>query len=123
MRYGNTRDLCLGIEVVLASGEVLDLMTSLHKDNTGLNLRNLFVGSEGILGVITAAVLKLHPRPKVYATAMVAAASLEDGLKILNGLQDESGGMVEAFEYMPRFYIEQHRSSRRWHRFGGDIQG
>tara|TARA_B100000780_G_scaffold173148_1_gene121232 strand:- start:870 stop:2315 length:1446 start_codon:yes stop_codon:yes gene_type:complete len=108
LRYGNTRDLCLGLEVVLASGEVLDLMTSLHKDNTGLNLRNLFVGSEGILGVITAAVLKLHPRPKVYATAMVAAVSLEDGLKILNRLQDETGGMVEAFEYMPRFYIEQH---------------
>ncbi len=108
LRYGNARDLCLGLEVVLASGEVLDLMTSLHKDNTGLDLRHLFVGSEGILGIITGAVLKLHPKPKAYATAMIAAARLEDGLTILNRLQEETGGMVEAFEYMPRLYIEQH---------------
>jgi FAD/FMN-containing dehydrogenase len=108
LRYGNARDLCLGLEVVLASGEVLDLMTSLHKDNTGLDLRDLFVGSEGILGVITGAVLKLHPKPKAYATAMIAATRLEDGLTILNRLQEATGGMVEAFEYMPRLYIEQH---------------
>jgi FAD/FMN-containing dehydrogenase len=108
LRYGNTRDLCLGLEVVLASGEVLDLMTSLHKDNSGLNLRNLFVGSEGILGIITGAILKLHPKPKAYATAMIAASKLEDSLVILNRLQEATGGMVEAFEYMPRMYIEQH---------------
>lgn len=108
LRYGNTRDLCLGLEIVLASGEVLDLMTSLHKDNSGLNLRNLFVGSEGILGVITGAILKLHPKPRAYATAMIAASRLEDSLIILNRLQEATGGMVEAFEYMPRMYIEQH---------------
>ncbi|WP_306119431.1 MULTISPECIES: FAD-binding oxidoreductase [unclassified Roseitalea] len=108
LRYGNTRHLCLGLEVVLASGEVLDLMTDLHKDNSGLDLRQLFIGSEGILGIITAAVLKLAPKPRAYATAMVAAASLPDALTILNRLQAESGGAVEAFEYMPRRYIEAH---------------
>jgi FAD/FMN-containing dehydrogenase len=110
LRFGNARALCLGLEVVLASGEVLDLMSDLHKDNTGLDLRQLFIGSEGILGVITAAVLKLTPKPRAYATAMVAAARLADTLPILNRLQEETGGMVEAYEYMPRSYIEEHLS-------------
>ena len=108
LRYGNTRGLCLGLEVVLASGEVLDLMTDLHKDNTGLDLRQLFIGSEGVLGVITAAVLKLFPRPRAYATAMVAARGLPEALAILNRLQEDTGGKVEAFEYMPRGYVETH---------------
>ena len=108
VRYGNARALCLGLEVVLASGEVLDLMSDLHKDNTGPDLRQLFIGSEGILGVITAAVLKLQPKPRAYATAMVAATRLADALPVLNRLQEETGGMVEAFEYMPRGYIEEH---------------
>lgn len=108
LRFGNARALCLGLEVVLASGEVLNLMSDLHKDNTGPDLKQLFIGSEGILGVITGAVLKLAPKPRAYATAMVAAARLADALPILNRLQEESGGMVEAFEYMPRSYIEEH---------------
>ena len=108
LRYGNTRSLCLGLEVVLASGEVLDLMTDLHKDNTGLDLRQIFIGSEGVLGVITAAVLKLFPRPRAYATAMVAARGLPEALAILNRLQEDTGGKVEAFEYMPRGYVETH---------------
>lgn len=108
LRYGSARSLCLGLEVVLASGEVLDLMTDLHKDNSGLDLRQLFIGSEGILGIITAATLKLAPKPRAYATAMVAARGLPEALTILNRLQEATGGMVEAFEYMPRFYIEQH---------------
>ncbi len=108
VRYGSTRGLCLGIEVVLADGRIMDLMTELHKDNSGYDLRNLFVGAEGTLGIITGAVLRLFPKPKSYATAMVAARSLHDALTLLNRLQAATGGGVEAFEYMPRAYIERH---------------
>ncbi|MEO0487478.1 MAG: FAD-binding oxidoreductase [Pseudomonadota bacterium] len=108
VRYGNTRDLCLGLEVVLADGRVMDLMSELRKDNTGYNLRNLFVGAEGTLGFITAAVLKLFPAPRVRATAMVALRSLEDALPLLNELQEATGAGIEAFEYMPRHYVEKH---------------
>ncbi len=108
LRYGNTRDLCLGIEVVLADGRVMNLMSELHKDNSGLNLRNLMIGAEGTLGVITAAVLKLFPKPRAYATAMVAVPTIEDALRLLNQIQDATGGAVEAFEYMPRPYIDRH---------------
>ena len=108
LRYGNTRDLCLGIEVVLADGRVINLMSELHKDNSGLNLRNLFIGAEGQLGIITAAVLKLRPKPKAYATAMLAVPSLDDALTLLHRMQDLTGGAVEAFEYMPANYIEGH---------------
>ena len=64
LRYGNARDLCLGLEVVLPSGEVMDLMSELHKDNSGYNLKHLMIGAEGTLGIITAAVLKLAPKPR-----------------------------------------------------------
>ena len=105
LRYGNTRDLCLGIEVVLPDGEVLDLMSELHKDNSGYDLRDLFVGAEGTLGIITGAVLKLVPTPGAFATAMVAVPSLSDALSLLNKLQKITGGAVEAFEYMPAEYM------------------
>jgi FAD/FMN-containing dehydrogenases len=105
LRYGNTRDLCLGVEVVLADGRVLDLMSELHKDNSGYDLRDLMIGSEGTLGVITAAVLKLYPAPKAHATAMVTTTGLSAALRLLNALQTRTGGMVEAFEYMPRGYM------------------
>lgn len=108
LRYGNTRDLCLGLEVVLPTGEVMDLMSELHKDNSGYNLRHLMIGAEGSLGIITAAVLKLAPKPRAYATAMVAAPSLDQALVLLNKLQEVTGGGVEAFEYMPRAFIEGH---------------
>lgn len=108
LRYGNARDLCMGVEVVLPDGRVMDLMSALHKDNSGLNLRNLVIGAEGTLGVITAAVLKLHPKPIAYATAMVAVPTVEDGLTLLNAMQDATGGAVEAFEYMPKEYIDRH---------------
>ncbi len=108
LRYGNTRDLVLGIEAVLPTGEVIDLMSELHKDNSGYNLRHLLIGAEGTLGVITRAVLKLHPRPRAYATAMVAVPTLDQALVLLNRLQEATGGAVEAFEYMPRNYIEAH---------------
>ncbi|WP_425099495.1 FAD-binding oxidoreductase [Tropicibacter sp. S64] len=106
LRYGNTRDLVLGLEVVLADGRIVDLMGALHKDNTGLNLRTLMIGSEGILGVITAAVVKLVAQPKAYATALLGMRDLEASLDLLNRLQAVTGGQVEAFEYMPRRYVE-----------------
>jgi FAD/FMN-containing dehydrogenase len=108
LRYGNARDLCLGLETVLADGRVVDLMSAVHKNNSGLDLRNLLIGAEGQLGVITAAVLKLFPKPRAHATAMVAVPGLADALDLLNRLNDASGGAVEAFEYMPRAYIEAH---------------
>ncbi|WP_102110262.1 FAD-binding oxidoreductase [Oceaniglobus roseus] len=108
LRYGNTREQVLGIEVVLPSGEVLDLMSELRKDNSGFDLRDLFVGAEGTLGIITGAVLKLMPKPKAYATAMVALPALSDALDLLNRLQSSSGGAVEAFEFMPGSYMRRH---------------
>lgn len=108
LRYGNTRDLVLGLEAVLADGRIVNLMSSLHKDNSGLNLRQLLIGSEGTLGIITKAVVKLAPKPRNYATTMVAVQSLEDALILLNRLRDATGGAVEAFEYMPKHYIDVH---------------
>ena len=108
LRYGNTRDLCLGLEVVLADGRIMNLMSELHKDNSGFNLRHLIIGAEGQLGVITAAVMKLRPKPLAYATAMVAVPHLRDALALLNRMQDLTGGAVEAFEYMPASYITGH---------------
>ncbi len=105
LRYGNTRALCLGLEVVLADGRVMDLMSALHKDNSGYDLRDLMIGSEGTLGIITRAVLKLVPKPRAHATAMVGMARLDDALVLLNRLQEASGGAVEAFEYMPARYM------------------
>jgi len=109
VRYGSTRGLCLGLEVVLADGRIMNLMSALHKDNSGFDLRNLMIGAEGTLGVITGAVVKLFPKPRAYATAMVAVATLRDALQLLYRLQDATGGGVEAFEYMPRSYIDLHR--------------
>ncbi|WP_425040497.1 FAD-binding oxidoreductase [Primorskyibacter sp. S187A] len=104
LRYGSTRDLCLGLEVVTPQGEVMDLMTQLHKNNSGYDLRHLMIGAEGTLGIITAAVVKLFPAPKVRATAFVGMGSLRDALQLLNILQEESGGAVDAFEFMPAVY-------------------
>lgn len=109
VRYGNTRDLCLGIEVVTPQGRIVDLMSELHKDNTGYSLKNLYIGAEGTLGIITAAVMKLSPRPKAYATAMVGVASLEAALELLQDLRDASSNAVEAFEYMPAKYFDTYR--------------
>ena len=108
LRYGNTRDLCLGLEVVLADGRVMNLMSELRKDNTGLNLKHMFIGAEGTLGIITAAVVRLYRKPLACVTAMVGLRALEDSLPLLNRLQNETSGGVEAFEYMPRHYIERH---------------
>ncbi|HBZ43607.1 MAG TPA: FAD-binding oxidoreductase [Maritimibacter sp.] len=108
LRYGNTRAQVLGVEVVLADGRIMDLMTALHKDNTGYDLKDLVIGAEGTLGIITAAVVKLAAMPAAFHTAMIAPTSLEAATRVLNQLQAATGGAVEAFEYMPRDYIEAH---------------
>ena len=112
LRYGSTRALCLGLEVVLADGRILNLMSELHKDNSGYDLKNLFIGAEGTLGIITAAVMKLVPAPKAHATATLATRSLADALTLLNRMQEATGGRVEAFEFMPRTYSERLREAR-----------
>ena len=112
LRYGSTRALCLGLEVVLADGRVMDLMSALHKDNSGYDLKQLFIGAEGTLGIITAAVMKLVPAPRAHATAMLATASLDAALTLLNRLQEATGGLVEAFEFMPRSYQERLKAVR-----------
>lgn len=112
LRYGSTRALCLGLEVVLSDGRVLNLMSQLHKDNSGYDLKQLFIGAEGTLGVITAAVMKLVPRPRAYATATLAVRSVPDALVLLNRLQMASGGLVEAFEYMPETYMRRLAEAR-----------
>ncbi|MGI3170022.1 FAD-binding oxidoreductase [Pseudooceanicola sp. C21-150M6] len=105
LRYGNARDLVLGIEAVLPNGEIVDLMSGLHKNNSGYDLRHLLIGSEGTLGIITAAVLKLKPKPGAYATAMIGMQRLSDALPLLNEVQKATGGMLDAFEYMPDKYV------------------
>jgi FAD/FMN-containing dehydrogenase len=107
LRYGSTRALCLGLEVVLADGRVLNLMSELHKDNSGYDLKSLFIGAEGTLGIITAAVMKLVPKARAHATATLAARSLPDALILLNRLQESTGGLVDAFEFMPRSYMDR----------------
>ena len=112
LRYGSTRGLCLGLEVVLADGRVLNLMSELHKDNSGYDLKQMFIGAEGTLGIITAAVMKLVPAPRAYATATVATKSLKDALVLLNRMQEATGGRVEAFEFMPRTYSDRLKVAR-----------
>ncbi len=107
LRYGSTRALCLGLEVVLADGRILNLLSALHKDNSGYDLKNLFIGAEGTLGVITAAIVKLVPRPRAYATATLAMRALPEALTLLNRLQEATGGLVEAFEFMPDTYLRR----------------
>ena len=106
VRYGNTRDLCLGIEVVLADGRVMDLLTPLRKDNTGYDLKHLFIGSEGTLGIITAASMKLFSLPKARATALVGIPDIATGVDLLGKLQSASGEQVEAFEIMPKTLLD-----------------
>ncbi|MEC7438579.1 MAG: FAD-binding oxidoreductase [Pseudomonadota bacterium] len=101
VRYGTTRELTLGVEVVLIGGRVLNLLSGLRKDNTGYDLRHLFVGSEGTLGVITAATMKLFPQPVSRATAFAEVRDVEAAVELLHRLQAASGGGVEAFELIP----------------------
>ncbi|WP_075791098.1 FAD-binding oxidoreductase [Massilia putida] len=100
LRYGNTRELCLGLEVVTAQGEVWDALRGLRKDNTGYDLRDLYIGAEGTLGIITAAVLKLFPQPKAAITALVALASPRDALALLKLVEAECGPTLTGYELM-----------------------
>src|SRR3984885_9329704 len=100
VRYGNARDLVLGLEVVLPDGQVWNGLRRLHKDNTGYCLRQLFVGSEGTLGIITAAVLKLFPRPREVEVALCAVASPEAALRLFQACQQHDAAAIQAFEYM-----------------------
>jgi FAD/FMN-containing dehydrogenase len=100
LRYGNTRELCLGLEVVTAQGELWDGLRGLRKDNTGYDLRDLYIGAEGTLGVITGAVLKLYPKPKAGITALVALGSCRDALELLKLAQDTAGPTLTGYELM-----------------------
>jgi len=106
LRYGNMRDLVLGIEAVLPDGRVWHGLRALRKDNTGYDLRHLFIGSEGTLGVITAAVLKLYPQPVARATAWVGAASLEALVQLLARLRSQGGERLVAFEMMSQASLD-----------------
>ena len=106
LRYGNTRDLCLGLEVVTPQGEVWDGLRGLRKDNTGYDLRDLFIGSEGTLGVITAATLKLYPRPAAQLTAWAAVPSMEQAVRLLALAHQHLGAGLTGFEVMGRFALQ-----------------
>jgi FAD/FMN-containing dehydrogenase len=106
VRYGMARDLVLGIEAVLPDGQVLHGLKSLRKDNTGYDLKSLLIGSEGTLGVITAATLKLWPRLRSSATAFVGIARPEDAVQLLGRLKAQAGERLSSFELLPRIAIE-----------------
>jgi FAD/FMN-containing dehydrogenase len=105
VRYGNTRDLCLGLEVVTAQGEIWDGLSGLRKDNTGYDLRHLFIGSEGTLGVITGAIMKLYPMPKSQLTAFAAVPSLEAAVQLLGLAHQHLGSGLTGFEVMGQFAL------------------
>ena len=102
LRYGNTRDLVLGLEVVTADGRVWDGLRGLRKDNTGYDLKHLFIGAEGTLGIITKAVLKLFPRPRASVTAIAAIRSAEAAVELLALLRRHCGDRVSGFEIFSR---------------------
>jgi len=106
LAYGVARELVLGLEVVLADGRVLNNLRKLKKDNTGYDLRHLFIGAEGTLGVITAAVLKLFPRPRAVETAFIGVSSPSAALALLNLAEERAGGMVTSFELIPRIALQ-----------------
>lgn len=105
IRYGLTRDLVLGLEVVLANGDVLNMLKSMKKNNTGLDLRQIFIGTEGTLGIITRAIIKLHPGVRGANTALIACNSFSNLLSFLKSAQSVFSGRVSAFEVMwPDYY-------------------
>lgn len=106
LRYGSMRDLVLGLEVVLPSGEVWSGLKGLRKDNTGYDLKQLFIGAEGTLGIITAAVLKVFPRPRAVETSLAAVPSPQAAVELLSLARALSGDQVSAFELIPRIGME-----------------
>jgi FAD/FMN-containing dehydrogenase len=116
LAYGNARDLCLGLEVVLADGRILNGLKKLRKDNTGYDIKNIFIGSEGTLGIITAATLKLFPRPQRMETVFAAVPSPQHALGLLSLAKQQSGNRVIAFELLPEIGIQftvKHMQTRR----------
>ena len=116
LRYGNAREQVLGLEVVLPDGRIWDGLRALRKDNTGYDLKQLFLGAEGTLGVITAAVLRLHPSPTANATAWIAVHSPARAVELLAGLRQELGERISAFELVSRRCLEavlQHAGALR----------
>ena len=106
LRYGNTRDLCLGLEVVTADGEIWNGLRALRKDNTGYDLRDLYIGAEGTLGIITAAVLKMFSQPAAELTALVALQSPRQALQLLTLAQKRCGAALTGFELMSAFCLQ-----------------
>jgi len=106
LRYGNTRDLCLGLEVVTAKGEIWNGIKGLRKDNTGYDLRDLFIGSEGTLGIITAAVMKLYPLPISQWTTLVATQDIASTIALLNLFQKRATSLLTGFEMMTHESLE-----------------
>ena len=105
LRYGNARELCLGLEVVTAQGEIWDGLSGLRKDNTGYDLRDLFIGSEGTLGIITAATLKLYPLPAAQITAWATVPSMQHAVQLLGLAQRQLGASLTGFEVMNQFSL------------------
>src|ERR1700748_1391757 len=106
LAYGVAREMALGLEVVLADGRVLNLLSKLKKDNTGYDLRNLFIGAEGTLGIITAATVKLFPKPRAIETAFVGLKSPSDALKLLSISQNEAAGSLTSFELLSHLAVD-----------------
>ncbi len=106
LRYGNMRDLTLGLEVVLPDGTVWDGLRALRKDNTGYDLKQLFIGSEGTLGIITAATLKLFPRPREIETAFLGLARVADAMTLFANARAATGDQLTAFELIPRIGLD-----------------
>ncbi|MGA8784747.1 MAG: FAD-binding oxidoreductase [Polaromonas sp.] len=116
VRYGNTRDLCLGLEVVTAQGEIWHGLSGLRKDNTGYDLRDLFIGSEGTLGIITAATMKLYPQPAARLTAWAAVPSMQAAIALLGLAHQHLGAGLTGFEVMGQFalsLVDKHFSQLR----------
>lgn len=106
LRYGNMRELCLGLEVVTAQGDIWSGLRGLRKDNTGYDLRDLFIGAEGTLGIITGAVLKLYPQPKACVTALAAMDAPEQALRLLSIMQEHCGASLTGFELMSAYCLQ-----------------
>lgn len=106
LAFGNTRALVLGVEAVLPDGRVINGLKALKKDNTGYDIKDLLIGAEGTLGIITAAVLKLFPAPAEKATAFVALAKIDDAMALLKLAEENAGRSLTAFEFIPRICIE-----------------
>jgi FAD/FMN-containing dehydrogenase len=121
LRYGNARELVLGLEVVLADGRIWESLKGLRKDNTGYDVKQLFVGSEGTLGIITAAVLKLFPKPQTSVTAFAALADVDAAIALLGVLRQALGDRLTGFELVSRYCIELTR--REFPAFADPLSG